>query len=88
MSKVWRIVFVLVLFAKHKLRVFPHLIPRPLLLPREEKGSYDFMGFAVFFASLREPCDPLARPLRAMLQNPSTLLPCPDDTIRHNLLRS
>ena len=31
---------------------------------------------------------PLAPPQRAMLQNPSTLLPCPDDTIRHNLLRS
>ncbi len=45
MSKVWRIVFVLVLFAKHKLRVFPHLIPRPLLLPWEEKGSYEQSGF-------------------------------------------
>ena len=28
-------------FAKHKLRVFTHLIPRPLLLPWEEKGSND-----------------------------------------------
>ena len=33
------------LFAKHKLRVFPHLIPRHLFLPGEEKGSNDFMGF-------------------------------------------
>ena len=40
------------LFAKQKLRVFPHLIPQPLLLPREVKGSYDFMGGEVFFASL------------------------------------
>jgi hypothetical protein len=31
-------------FAKPKLRVFPHLIPRPLLLPWEEKGSYEYMG--------------------------------------------
>ncbi len=28
-------------FAKHKLRVFSHLIPRPLLLPWEAKGSDD-----------------------------------------------
>ncbi len=46
------------LFAKHKLRVFPHLIPQPLLLPWEVKGSYDFMGVEVFFAALRDSAFP------------------------------
>ncbi len=69
------------LFAKYKLRVFPHLIPRPLLLPWEAKGSYERKGFrpkhatnrfAVFcvFASLREP---LARPQRAKLRGTTGL---------------
>ena len=49
-------------FAKRKLRVFTHLIPRPLLLPWEAKGSYEKSrlrskhytnAFAVFFASSR-----------------------------------
>ena len=31
-------------FAKHKLRVFTHLIPRPHLLPWEEMGSNELMG--------------------------------------------
>ena len=68
-------------FAKHKLRVFSHLIPRPLLLPWEAKGSYERKGFrpkhatnrfAVFcvFASLREP---LARPQRAKLRGTTGL---------------
>ena len=35
-------------FAKRKLRVFPHLIPRPLRLPWEVKGSYDYMGIRFF----------------------------------------
>ena len=35
-------------FAKRKLRVFSHLIPRPLLLPWEVKGSYDCMGIQFF----------------------------------------
>jgi hypothetical protein len=49
-------------FAKRKLRVSTHLIPRPLLLPRAQKWSYDWLGFrsehctngfAVFFVSSR-----------------------------------
>ena len=49
-------------FAKRKLRVSTHLIPRPLLLPRAQKRCYDRLGFrsehctngfAVFFVSSR-----------------------------------
>ncbi len=50
-------------FAKHKLRLFPHLIPRPLLLPREAKVSNESQGKSTnmsqkgtaLSASLREP---------------------------------
>ena len=85
-------------FAKRKLRVFTHLIPRPLLLPWEVKGSCDFTGnplqashnpvpgFLCVFASLREPSAPLARPQRAMLRGHATERSCPPSLERDNLL--
>ena len=72
-------------FAKHQLRMFPHLIPRPLLLPREEKGSNEMHGKstnvsrkgAAFVASLHEPFDQQTAPLLCLthLNRLAPLLP-------------
>jgi hypothetical protein len=58
-------------FTKHQLRMFPHLLPRPLLLPREAKGSNESQGKSTnvsrkgtaFVASLHEPFDQHTAPL-------------------------